>query len=79
MVVGLGALGPEVDRKLGFDAQQVAPLHGPVIGKLVALQELIDEGGSLLGFPAIEKLSSLFGGGQGAGRVKPRTPQENAI
>ena len=47
-VIGLRRVGPEVDGKLRLDPQQVAPLHGPVVGELVALQQAVDQGAALV-------------------------------
>jgi glyoxylase-like metal-dependent hydrolase (beta-lactamase superfamily II) len=35
-MIGLDRVGPQVDRELRFDAQQVAPAHGPVVGEFAA-------------------------------------------
>ena len=43
MLIRLRRIGPEVDREFRFDAQEVAPFHRPVIGKLWPLQQLINQ------------------------------------
>ena len=35
MMIGLGRIGPQIDGKFGFDPEQVAPLHRPVVCKFV--------------------------------------------
>ena len=42
-VIGLRRIGPEIDGELGLDPQDVAPLHRPVIGELIPLQQAIDQ------------------------------------
>ena len=42
-MISLRGVGPEVDGILRFHPQQIAPFHGPVIGKFIAGQELIDQ------------------------------------
>ncbi len=79
MVVGLGGIGPEVDGELGFDAQEVAPLGGPVVGELVAREQAIDEGGSLVGIGARQEVGGLFGGGQGADDVEIGAAEEDGV
>ena len=38
-VIGLRGIRPELDRKLRLHAQEIAPLHGPVLGELRTLQQ----------------------------------------
>ena len=65
LVIGLHRVGPEVDGELRLDAQQLAPAHGPVIGKFVAFEQAIDEGGALGGVlvrPGIATILRRWGG-----------------
>src|ERR1035438_7251922 len=79
MVIGLGGVGPEIDGELGLDAQQVAPLHGPKVGELGALQEAIDEGGAFGGVLVGEELRSFLGGGQGTDDVEVGAAEEDGV
>ena len=42
-MIGLYRIRPQVDGKLGFHPQQVAPFHCPVIGKFIAFQQPVDQ------------------------------------
>ena len=70
MVIGLRRVGPEIDGELRLDAQQVAPLHGPIVGELGAFEEPVDEGGALGGVWVGQKLRCLLRGGQGANDIE---------
>ena len=70
VVIGLCGVGPEIDGELGLDAQQVAPLHGPIVGELGAFEEAIDEGGAFGGVGVGEELRSFLRGGQGADDIE---------
>ena len=56
-VIGLHRVGPEFDGELGLDPQQVAPLHGPVVGELVSLQQAIDQLAAFVGIRILQELS----------------------
>src|ERR1035441_6859552 len=79
VVIGLGGVGPEVDGELGLDAQQVTPLHGPIVGELGAVQKAVDEGGALGGGGVGEKVGSFLGGGQGADDVEEGAAEEDGV
>src|ERR1017187_4469215 len=79
MVIGLGGIGPEVDGELGFDAQQVAPLHGPIVGELGAVEEAVDQGGAFGGGGVGEEVGSFLGGGQSADDVEEGAAEEDGV
>ena len=79
MEVRLRRVGPEIDRELGLDAQQIAPFHRPVIGKFVALQQAVDEGGALAGRLVLQERSGLLSSGQRADRVEVDAAQEHRV
>ena len=79
VVIGLGGVGPQVDGELRLDAQQVAPLHRPVVGKLVALEQPVDQGGAFVGVRIGEELRRFLRGGQRADDVQVDAPQEYGV
>ena len=80
MVIGLGGVGPEIDGELGLDAQQVAPLHGPVVGELGAFEQAIDEGGALVrGRGRARNCDGFLRGGQGADDVEVDAAEEDGV
>ena len=78
-VIGLHRVGPEVDGELRLDPQQVAPLHGPVVGELVALQQPVDQGAAFVGVAVREELRGLLGGGQRADDVQIDAPDKHRV
>ena len=42
-VIGLGRIGPEIDGEFRLDPQNVAPLHGPVVGEFIPFQQAVDQ------------------------------------
>ena len=78
-VIGLRGVGPEVDGELGLDAQQVAPLHGPVVGELGAFEQAVDEGGAFVGVGVGEELRGFLGGGQRADDVEEGAAEEDGV
>jgi hypothetical protein len=79
MIVSLGGVGPQVDRELGLDSQEITPLHSPVVGEFVAGEELVDEEGALVGVLAVEKFNGLGGGREGAGDIYIQASEENGV
>ena len=79
LVVRLHRVGPQVDGELRLDAQQFAPAHGLVIGKLVPFEQAVDEGAAFGGVRVGQELRRLFGGGEGADDVEVGAPQEDLI
>jgi len=78
-VIGLGRIGPEVDGELGLHPQQIAPLHRPIVGKLLPLQEAIDQQAALLGVLIQQELPRLLRGGQGADDVQVGPPHKHLV
>ena len=78
-VIGLHRVGPELDGELRLDPQQVAPLHRPVVGELVALQEAIDQLAAFVGVGILEELPRLVGRGQRADHVQVGPAEENPV
>ena len=79
MVIGLRRVGPEVDGELGLDPQQIAPLHRPVVGELVPLQQAVDQRAAFVGVAVDEKLPRLLGGGQRADHVQIDAAHEHRV
>ena len=79
VVVGLHGVWPEVDRKLGFDAEQIAPLHGPVIHEFVALQQPVDQQGALVQIAVVQKLARFLGGGDRADHIQKCPAEKHGI
>ena len=69
-VIGLRRVGPEVDGKLRLDPQQIAPLHRPVVGKLLPLQQAVDQGAAFVRVRSARNSLGLLGGGQRADDVE---------
>src|SRR6266496_215083 len=78
-MVGLGGVGPEVDREFGLNTKEVAPFHGPVGGELVALEEAVNKGGALVGIGVFEELRGLLGGGERADGVEVDAAEEDGV
>ncbi len=78
-VIGLHRVGPELDGELRLDPQQVAPLHRPVVGELVSLQETIDELAAFVAVRILQELPGLFGRRQGADHVEVDPAHEDAV
>ena len=78
-VICLHGVGPEVDGKLRLDPQQIAPLHGPVVGELVSLQQAIDQGPAFVGVFIFQELDHLFRRGERADHVEVDASQEHAV
>ena len=57
--IGLHTVRPEVYRKLGLDAQEIAPFHCPVVGKLLPLHQVVDEITAFVGIVAVKKVADL--------------------
>ena len=79
VVIGLGGVGPEVDGELGLDPQQIAPLHGPVIRELVALEEAVDQGGALVGVAVRQELGGRLRSGERADDVEIGPAEEDRV
>ena len=69
-MIGLRRLGPELDGELRLDPQQIAPLHRPVVGELLPLQQTVDQRATLVGVAIRQKLPRLVGRGQRADHVE---------
>ena len=69
-VIGLRRIRPEVNGELGLDPQEIAPFHGPVVCKLVPLQQSIDQAATLVGVLVPQKLFRLLRGRQGTDDVQ---------
>ena len=78
-VIGLRRVGPEVDRELRLDPQQVAPLHRPVVGELLALEQPVDQGARLSGSVSGRNCPGLLGRGQRADHVQIGPPDEHRV
>jgi hypothetical protein len=79
VVIGLRGIGPQVDGELRLDAQQIAPLHGPVVREFVAPEKAIDERAALVGVAVRQELGGLLGGGQRADDVEIDAPEKYRI
>ena len=79
VVIGLCGIGPEIDGELGLDAQEVAPLHGPVVGELGAFEQAVDEGSAFGGVGVCEELRRFLRGGQGADDVEVGAAEEDGV
>jgi hypothetical protein len=75
----LRSSGPEIDGELGLDAQQIAPLHRPIDGKLTALKKLIYKRSAPPGIGAGEKRRRLLRRGQRADGVKVGAAEKNLV
>ncbi len=69
-VIDVDGIGPEVDRKLGLDAQHVAVAHAPVVRIVVRLQEAVDQLLALLDVAGRRVLVHLLGRGDATADVK---------
>ncbi len=78
-VISLGSLRPQVDRKLALDAEDVAPLHRPIVGELLSLQEAVDEDGSLVGIGAAKEVFDLLGDWYGADDIETGPADEDGV
>ena len=78
-VVGLRGVGPEVHGKLGLDAEQVAPFHGPVIGEFIALEQPVDEQLALVGIAILEKIPRLERRRERADHIQIHAPDKYGI
>ena len=63
-VIGLHGVGPQVDGKLGLDPQQVAPLHGPVVGEFPPRKQPVDQQAPLV---RIASWRNCWASGRGQG------------
>jgi hypothetical protein len=75
-VVRLHRVGPQVDRELGLDAQQLAPPERPVVGELLALQQRCDQPRALPGAAIRRERAHLGGGGQRADHIEEGAAHE---
>ena len=78
-MIRLRRVRPQIDGKLGLDPQQVAPLHGPVIRKLLPLQQPVDQGPAFLRVRVLQELSRLLRGGQRPDDVQINASDEHSI
>ena len=79
-VIRLRGVGPEVDGKLRLDPQHVAPLHRPVIGKLVPLRAGGRSGPPLvLRVRVLEERPCFLRGGQRADQVQIDAADEHGV
>ncbi len=79
-VIRLRGVGPEIDRELGLDPEDVAPLHGPVVGVLVAFQQTVDQRGAFaFGVRVVEELADLLRGGKRAEHVQVHAAHEHRV
>ncbi len=78
-VIGLHRIGPQIDGELRLDPQQIAPLHRPVIGELVALQQAIDQVLRLFGSWSARNALASCGGGQRADHVQIDAANKHGI
>ena len=79
-MIRLGRVGPEVDRKLRFDTQDVAPLHGPVVGEFLPLQQAVNQEATLvLGVRVQDELPRLDRRGQLAQHVQISATDEHRV
>ena len=76
LVVDGDGLGPDADRVLALDAQQVAPLERPEIVELVAGEQAVDQLGAV-GFR--QEGAGFVGGGQDADHVEVDAAQEDLV
>ena len=58
-VIGLRRVRPEIDRKLRLDAQQIAPLHGPIHRELIALEQRLDQSTAFVRFRVLDEGARL--------------------
>ncbi len=78
-VIGLHRVGPEFDGELGLDPQQVAPLHRPVVGELLALQQAIDQLAAFVGVGILQELRRLFSRRERADHVQVGPAHKDAV
>ena len=79
-VVGLDRVGPQVDRELRLDPQQVAPLQRPVVGELLALEQRVDQRGrACRGRGPARNRRDLRGLGQRADDVEVDAAEEDRV
>src|SRR5262245_6087252 len=79
MVIQLRRIRPEVDRKLRLHAQQVAPFVRPVISKLTALQQSVNEHGALVRTGVEYELTCVRSRGQRADGVQISTANKDRV
>ena len=78
-MIGLRRVGPEVDGELRLDPQQIAPLHRPVVGELLPLQQPVDQRRAFVGAVIRQELPRLVGRGQRADHVEIDPSNEHAV
>ncbi len=78
-VIRLHRIGPQIDGELRLDPQQVAPLHRPVIRKLLALQQTINQGAAFVRVLVQHERSRLLRGGQRANHVQIGAADKHGI
>ena len=78
-VVGLHRVGPQVDRELRLDPQQVAPLQRPVVGEGLALQQRLDHLRALARVPRLEEPPDRRRLRQRARHVQVHPPEEHRV
>jgi len=60
-MIGLHRVRPQIDGKFRFDPQQIAPLQGPVVSKVVALQKTVDQQAAFVTVVVCQETLNLFG------------------
>ena len=78
-VIRLHSIWPKVNRKLRLDPQQLAPAHGPIIGKFIAREQAIDKRGALRSALIGEELRRFVGRRKRADNVDKRPPQKDFV
>ena len=78
-LVGLHGIGPQLAREFGFDTQDIAPLHGPVVGESILLEELIDQCGALVGALVGAELAGRPQRRQPPGHVEIDPPHKHGV
>ena len=79
VVVCLRGIGPQLDRKLRLHPQKITPFHGPVIGELIPLQQLINEPGAAIRIRRIQKCTCLLLGGWRADHAEIGAAQKDGV
>ena len=81
-----GFAEPEIEREhslraqlLGVDAEHVAPLERPVIDVLGAVENSIDQFGSLVGILIGDEILDLVRRGRGSDRIEHRAAEEFGV
>jgi hypothetical protein len=78
-MIRLRGVRPEVDGKFRFNPQQIAPLRCPIIGKLLAGEEVFNQSRALVGRRVLQEAACFRRRGQSADDIEEGATDEGCV